>query len=609
MSATATAPTAWRDFPPRVLRDYALLADGRRGAVVGPRGDVAWLCAPRWDSDAVFASLVGGPGVYAVTPDEPNVWGGYYEPGSLVWRSRWVTQRTVFECREALAQPADPHRLVLLRRIEAGAQDAVVRVVLQPAAGFGRHELRDLHRADDGSWTGRAGDLHLRWTGCPEARLDADGWTARVVVPAGSARELVLEISDRSLPQLLEPAAAWQTTEQWWESQVPALEGTAAPRDSRHAYAVLIGLTTPGGGTVAAATLGLPERADAGRSYDYRYVWLRDQAYVGLSAAVGEPLPLMDAAVHRVTDLLLEHGSALAPAYRVDGGTVPEETVLGLGGYPGGTDVRGNWVRGQFQLDAYGEVLQLLAAAARHDHLDAQGARAIELAVDIVARRWRDPDAGIWELDDAWWAHSRLSCVAGLRAVSALPHVPRERSAAWDHLADVVLAETSRRCLAPDGSWRRSPQHDGTDAALLLPPVRGALPADDPRTRATRERVVRELTDDGYVYRFDADGKPLGEAEGAFTMCGFTMALATAYEGDWASALRWFERTRAVCGPPGLLAEEFDVRQRQLRGNLPQAFAHAMLLETSQRLAQAGSLSPGVRQPSRVASARHTSVA
>jgi len=107
------------DSPPHVLREYALLADGERGALVGPRGDIAWMCAPRWDSDAVFASLIGGRGGYAVTPVGRFVWGGYYEADTLIWRSRWATTDGIVECREALAFPGDEHRAVLLRQIHA----------------------------------------------------------------------------------------------------------------------------------------------------------------------------------------------------------------------------------------------------------------------------------------------------------------------------------------------------------------------------------------------------------------------------------------------------------------------------------------------------------
>ena len=149
-----------------MLRDYALLADGERGAVLGPRGDIVWMCAPRWDSDAVFSALLGGPGGYSITPVDRFVWGGYYEEGSMIWRSRWVTNHGIIECREALAFPGDPHRAVLLRRVIAVDGDAAVRITLAPRAGFGRHGLTHLRDAD-GTWTGRSGPLHLRWTGAP----------------------------------------------------------------------------------------------------------------------------------------------------------------------------------------------------------------------------------------------------------------------------------------------------------------------------------------------------------------------------------------------------------------------------------------------------------
>ncbi|HEX2551830.1 MAG TPA: trehalase-like domain-containing protein, partial [Nocardioidaceae bacterium] len=152
-------------FPPETLRQYALVADGERGGLIGPRGDIAFLCFPRWHDPAVFSSLIGGTGHYAVTPAAPRfVWGGHYEPGSLVWRSRWVAGASVIECREALALPADEHRLVLLRRIEALHGDARVRVVLDPRAEFGRRRC-PLRRVSESTWAGDDGGLRLRWQG------------------------------------------------------------------------------------------------------------------------------------------------------------------------------------------------------------------------------------------------------------------------------------------------------------------------------------------------------------------------------------------------------------------------------------------------------------
>ncbi|HLR92882.1 MAG TPA: glycoside hydrolase family 15 protein [Jiangellaceae bacterium] len=576
----------WQEFPPHVLREYALLADGHRGALCGPHGDLVWLCAPRWDSDAVLSSLIGGEGMYAVTPSATSVWGGYYEPRTLIWRSRWVTTDGIIESREALAYPADPHRAVVLRQVRPISGSGAVDVVLELRAGFGAHPMRELHRNDDGTWTARSGELNMRWSGGRHARVDERGaLRVHLDVPAGSWHDLVLEISDRPLPEPPDPQVAWAATAHAWAEQVPEMAHTAAPRDARHSYAVLRGLTEPGGGMVAAATLGLPERAGAGRNYDYRYVWLRDQAYTGVAAAVTEPLPLMDDAVAFATARLLEHGSDLVPAYRVDGSDLPAERSLSLPGYPGGSDVVGNWVRDQTQLDTFGEILQLFGAAARHDHLDSDAHRAMSIAVKVIETTWAQPDNGIWEIERAWWTQSRLACVAGLRTIAELE--PPKESARLESLAERILVETSRRCLDTTGVWRRSPEHPGTDASLLLPPVRGALAATDPRTRATLEAIEQDLTEDGYVYRFAHDGRALGAAEGAFLLCGFSMALAMWHQGRQTEAFRWFERNRAACGPPGLRSEEYDVQQGQLRGNIPQAFVHALLMESATRLPDA----------------------
>jgi hypothetical protein len=580
-----TESAASPDYPLHVLREYALVADGYRGALIGPRGDVAWLCAPRWDSPAIFSRLIGGNGCYAVTPVDRFVWGGSYEPGTLIWRSHWVTSQTTIDCREALVYPGDAHTMTLMRRLEAADQPTQVDVVLDLRADFGRAGPQVWHHHPSGCWESRSGGLYCRWSGAGDAQVDADGaLRVRLQVPAGEHHDLVLEVSDQPLGRPVDVDAAWTRTESHWRSAVPSFAVSAAPRDSRHAYAVLRGLTVPGGGMVAAATLGMPERAEAGRNYDYRYVWLRDQAYAGLAVAVEEPHELLDEAVAFTTARVLADGDQLLPAYRIDGSPPPEETTLDLPGYPGGNDVVGNWVRGQFQLDEPGEILQLFATAARHDHLGAEDYRALQLVIGLIDRRWNEPDAGIWELRNAWWTHSRLACVAGLRTVA--PHLSPADGARTSTLADAILAETSRRSLREDDVWRQLPEHPGLDAALLLPPVRGAVSADDPRTLATLRAVSSQLSEDGYLYRYAPDDQPLGQTEGAFLLCGFAMSLAQLHAGNTTEAFRWFERQRAACGPPGLLAEEFDVRQRQLRGNLPQGFVHALLLECSQRLGQ-----------------------
>ena len=576
------------EFSPDVLRQYALLADGERGVLVGPRGEFAWMCAPHWDSDAVFSSLVGGGGLYAVTPTGTRfVWGGYYEDNSLVWHSRWVTTNGIIECREALAFPGDPHTAVVLRRIMAIEGPARVRILFDARAGFGTHKMGHL-KFEDGIWTARSGGLHLRWSGGAEAKRSRDnGLELCIELEPGAQHDLVLELSDQTLagdPVLAVPA--WTSTEAAWAAAIPRLDGTLAPRDVRHGYAVLRGLTSAGGGMVAAATMSLPERAESGRNYDYRYAWIRDQCYTGQSIAAHGPHPLLDDAVTFVAERIAADGPGLRPAYTAAGGPVPDERTLShLAGYPGGSDKIGNWANGQFQLDALGEALLLFAAAARHDHLDREHWQAAEAVVKIIAARWGEADAGIWELDNRHWAHSRLMCVAGLRAIAAAGPAGAQADA-WTTLADAIVDDVGSDCLHASRRWRRAPGDERVDAALLLPAIRGALSADDPRSLATVEAVEADLARSGYVYRFRQDERPLEDAEGAFVLCGFLMALAIHQQNRTTEAVGWFERNRAACGPPGLFTEEFDVRQRQLRGNIPQAFVHALMFETATRLAR-----------------------
>jgi hypothetical protein len=576
---------------PHALRDYALLADGERGVLVGPRGDFAWMCFPRWHDGAVFSALIGGVGCYTISPTGRFVWGGHYEDGSLIWRSRWVTEAGLLECREALALPARPDRAVLLRRVIAIQGPAELAVSLAAGAGFDRHGMARLKQRDDGVWAAALGDERLRWYGGEQAATAEDGVRGgpslafELALEEGEHHDFCLVLDhggDDSEP--LPPDRLWDATEASWAERVPSFEEhELAARDVRHAYAVMSGLTCATGAMVAAATTSLPEHAERARNYDYRYAWVRDQAYAGQAVAAAGPHGLLDEAVRFVAARLLADGPRLMPAYTVAGEPVPLEAELALPGYPGGVDLVGNRVREQFQLDAFGEALLLFAAAAGHDRLDADAWRAAEAAIEAIEARHAEPDAGIWELEPESWTHSRLICAAGLRAIAA--SAPgRERGPRLLALADQLVADAGAQGVARAGHWRRTPTDDRVDASLLLAQIRGAVPVDDPRSRATLEAVLADLVEDGYCFRFRAGDMPLGDAEGAFLVCGFWLALALHQAGDRTRAIAIFQRTRTACGTPGLFSEEFDVTQRQLRGNLPQAFVHALLLESAVRL-------------------------
>ena len=197
------------------------------------------------------------------------------------------------------------------------------------------------------------------------------------------------------------------------------------------------------------------------------YAWIWDSCYAGHAAASVEALGLLDDMVGFVTARVLEDGPGLRPAYLVGGGPVPDEYRLDLPGYPGGRDIVGNHVNRQFQLDTFGEVLVLLAAAAAAGRLEADGWRAARVMVAATEARWQEPDAGVWELEARNWTHSRLICAAGLRRIAE-----QASAAGWASealaLADAIVATTAHDATHPSGRWQRSPDDPAVDAASAV---------------------------------------------------------------------------------------------------------------------------------------------
>ena len=374
---------------------------------------------------------------YSLTPRGRFVWGGYYEPGSLIWRSRWITEDGIVECREALALPTSRQRATILRQVHVLDGRRPARALAQPGrrlrpprdGGAGPRRRRQLA----GSARARSGcagsaPRRPRWRG--RGATASCGSTSRCA-PASTATSCSSSSAARATGRSTR-TELWRTTEESWRRRAPRLKASAAPRDAAQTCAVLSGLSGEQGGMVAAATCSLPERAEEGRNYDYRYVWIRDQSYAGQAGAAAGAVDLLDDAVRFIVARLLDDGPELMPAYTVDGAPVPREGELPVPGYPGGGHKFGNRVRDQFQLDAFGEALLLLAAAGDEDRLDGDGWRAAETAAAAIAERWREPDAGVWELAPARWAHSRLECAAGLRAIAAHAPGPGARRALVD---------------------------------------------------------------------------------------------------------------------------------------------------------------------------------
>ena len=283
---------------------------------------------------------------------------------------------------------------------------------------------------------------------------------------------------------------------------------------------------------VAAATTSLPERAEAGRNYDYRYVWIRDQCYAGQAVAAAGPHPLLDDAVRFVAARLLEHGDRPGPRLHHHRRTpCPTSATSDLPGYPGGPDIIGNWVNQQFQLDAFGEALLLFAAAAGHDRLDTdalEGRRSRRRRHHPPLDRTRRRHLGDRQpaLDPQPADRRRRAARHRRRPPTPRPTPPT--GSPWPTTSSPTPPRTP--CTPPD-TGNAPPTTRPWTPRCCCPALRGAVPADDPRTTATLHAYLRDLTRDGYAYRFRHDDRPLADAEGSFLLCGFLVALSLHQQG------------------------------------------------------------------------------
>ncbi len=417
--------------------------------------------------------------------------------------------------------------------------------------------------------------------------------------------------AERALDMIRELSRSWierNTYRGKWEAEV------------KRSLLTLKALTfSPTGAIVAAPTTSLPEHLGGVRNWDYRYCWLRDATltlYSLLTCGYRD-----EAAAWRAWLLRAIAGdpSELQIMYGLAGERrLLEHELDWLPGYDGSKPVRiGNAAFDQFQLDVYGEVMDALHAARRFGlEPDDDAWRMQQTMLHYLEDRWDREDEGIWEVRGPrrHFTHSNMMAwVAFDRAVKAVEEFGRDGPVErWREVRDRIHADVCARGYSEQrGTFVQYYGGDALDAALLMIPLVGFLPADDPRVRRTIEAIERELTVDGLVLRYHseevADGLPPGE--GAFLACSFWLCDALAMIGRRDDAVRRFEGLLAMCNDVGLLAEEYDPRARRQLGNFPQAFSHIALINTAHNLNPAAEAGPGVRhaggEPDRAARSHH----
>lgn len=591
------------------IGDHALIGDCHSLALVGRDGAIEWACFPRFDSPAVFASILDegrgghfklGPATTRATATssagQPARMSRHYIEDTNVLVTTFETATGSLEMtdfmptgHDAAAGPTSVrshHGIVRLARCTAGEVDveAVVAPRFEYATFVPRFVAVSSHSAEivggaDALWIESTRPISSdgeQLIGMWRLAAGDEAWIAAFWYPSQT------RLHESPIPAREFPAHLRETVEFWREWMASCTYEGRHQREVRRSALVLKALTyAPSGAVVAAGTTSLPEAIGGGRNWDYRYTWIRDAT---LTFTALFTLGFVDEAA--AFKGWLERSSAGRPQdlqimYGICGERRLPETVLGhLAGHRGSAPVRiGNGAADQTQLDSFGQLLQaahLYGLAG--GELTADNWRFLSGLADSAARRWADPDNGIWEMRDEprHFLHSKAHCWMALDRSIKLADRIGSPTGGWhgerDRILHFILSEGERA-----GSFRQAAGHDVLDASALMLPAIGLVPTTAPVVLRTIDDVRAGLEADGLVYRYLSDDG-LDGGEGAFLLCSFWLLDCLIYAGRLDDAEQLLERLLQLGNDVGLYAEEIDPSSGEALGNFPQAFTHMALV-------------------------------
>jgi GH15 family glucan-1,4-alpha-glucosidase len=589
------------------IEDYALIGDLGSAALVGRDGSIDWLCWPRFDSDACFASLLGTPehGRWQIAPkDGAAKITRRYRPNTLILETRFETADGAATLIDFMPpREGDSHLLRLvnshLLRLVVGERGRVAfhsELVLR----FGYGAIVP--------WVTRMDETTMRAIAGPDmavlhSPIRMHGENLKTVgdftVAAGEKASFSLSyaLSHLDVPGPCDVEALLNATEKFWTGWTSKNQ-ISCPWDEAvvRSLITLKALTyAPTGGMVAAPTTSLPEFIGGPRNWDYRFCWLRDATLTLLS--------LMNSGYYEEAqmwrDWLLRAAAGSPKQIQIMYGIrgerrLTEWEVTWLPGYEKSQPVRiGNAAHKQLQLDIFGEVMDALHQARQG------GLGANEAGWDVqreflkhLEKIWQDRDEGLWEMRGGrqHFTHSKaMAWLAFDRAIKSaeMYNLPGPVDH-WRQIRDRIHNDVCTHGFDTElCSFVQSYGSKELDASLLMLPAIGFLPPEDPRIIGTVEAIERGLISDGLVRRYDTeksdDGLPAGE--GMFLACSFWLVDAYVMLGRGEDAVRLFERLLALRNDLGLLSEQYEPRTGRLVGNFPQAFSHLALVNTASNLA------------------------
>ncbi len=581
--------------------NLAVIGNGRTAALLDMSARIVWWCFPRFDGDPIFSRLLAG--------DEEK---GFTDVvlDKMVERQSEYMRNTAIVVTVLTAEDGSAVRITdfapRFQNFGRTLRPPQLFRMIEPIKGMPRITIRFRPTQNYGDPIGRhvPGSNHIRY-GAPEPliRLTTDAPLSYIEHEApfaltkpvhmvfgsdepfmGDVGQTVREFCDRTREYWLEWVRRLSIAYDWQEVMI------------RAAITLKLCNFEETGGIVAALTTSIPESANSGRTWDYRYCWPRDAYFVVKALNRIGATRTMEDFISYFLSVATDEAGTIRPVYSI----VPNEPlheciVPHLKGFMGHGPVRiGNAAAEQVQHDAYGSIILSATPMFFDRRLPRPGDEALFHRLEVLAGKAAElalePDAGIWEYRGRKrvHTHSAAMCWAGVSRAGAIATRLgfSERARHWNGLADMISTVILERTWnAKRGAFAAAVDTDDLDASVLLLPELGLIEPSDPRFVSTVEAVERELVRGGHVMRYAAEDD-FGMPETAFLVCRFWLIDALWQLGRVEEARERYRDAIACRNHYGLLSEDIHPASGALWGNFPQTYSMAGLILSAMRLSR-----------------------
>jgi len=589
-----------RPFQP--IENYGIIGNLKTVALVSLNGSIDFMCAPKFDSPSVFATMLDSQrgGFCAIEPDLENLTTKQlYFPGTAILLTRFFSDDGIAELTDFMpvATGNKSSTSAIVRHIKTVRGSIKFKFSCIPRFGYSESDYEVIKDNDQLIFSCEKEKLNIKIAANVPLVVRKKNGYAEFTLEEAETATIVLEFlkpEEQGEELSFYENDAYHETKEFWVKWInkTSYNGRYSELIRRSAITLKLLTSAEFGSVVAAPTFGLPEALGGDRNWDYRFTWIRDAAFTMYAFL---SLGFYDEATAFIDWIFgLCQKIDLQLIYQIDGNPdIDEKELKHFEGYQQSKPVRiGNAAANQVQIDIYGELIDTIYIYNKsYKPITYQFWTLIEKQIGQVIKNWKKPDHGIWEIrsEEKEFLHTRLMCwVAMDRAIKIAEHrsfpYPEKE---WHEIRSEIYNDIYNNFWNEKlNAWVQYKGAKHVDASVMLMPLTHFISPMEPRWLSTMKVIEKELLLDVLVYRYRNGFKKIdgleGE-EGTFNMCSFWYIESLAKSGELDKAVEYFEKMISYSNHLLLFSEELGKKGEHL-GNFPQAFTHLALISAAVEL-------------------------